>query len=427
MVQPISDDRTWLVNANLGIERVFYADPQGTGEVICSGNDGLFKISPAVKVGDKVQGLIGALDFRFGIYCLEPASAPQVLPVRSNPEMAKIPTLSAPTFSIATFNLADLFDTLDDPLSEDLVLSLPEYQRRLRKRALAIGQEMGAPAILALQEVENLTVLQDLVARPELQAAYNIVWQEGLDQRGLDVALLYRPDQVSLLSYQTRQGCTGLVDGLEPDGNDDPLSPQNTLTCDRDGDGLLDGNRLFSRPPLLVHLELRPTGAPGSLVDLWLVVCHFKSKVQDTSSIQYTLPRRLEQARFVAVLVAELLASHPATHLLVLGDLNDHPDSQPLAELFGRGLQNAMDWAESESRYTYIYRGISQTLDYVLVHPQPTWLPALVQAVHINADYPDTYLSDIDTPIRSSDHDPLVLTFASVKPSIYFPLSLALN
>jgi len=148
---------------------------------------------------------------------------------------------------------------------------------------------------------------------------------------------------VSLLGYQTLQGCTGLVDGLEPDGNDDPLNPQNALTCDRDGDGLLDGNRLFSRLPLLVHLELRPSGAPGGPVDLWLVVCHFKSKVQDTSAIPYTLPRRMEQARFVADLIAELLATHPATHLLVLGDLNDHPDSQPLAELFGRGLQNAMD------------------------------------------------------------------------------------
>jgi predicted extracellular nuclease len=417
-----SDDRTWLVNANLGVERVFYADSRGTGEVVCSGDDGLFKVTPAAQVGDQIQGLVGALDFRFSAYCLEPALAPQVLPDHSSSERAEPSAASIPAFSLSTFNLAGLFDTLDDPLTEDQVLSLTEYQRRLRKRALAIGQELGHPAIIALQEVENLTVLQDLIARPELQASYSIVWQEGLDQRGLDVALLYRPDQVSLVDFQTRQGCTGLVDGLEPDGNDDPLNPQNALTCDLNGDGILDGNRLFSRPPLLVHLTARPSGALTADLDLWLIVCHLKSKVQDTSTIQYTLPRRLEQARFVADLAEEVLASHPTTHLVVLGDLNDHPDSQPLSEFFRRGFRNAMDWAEEEHRYTYIYQGISQTLDYVLMFPQPDWLALLVKPAHINADFPDTYLSDIDTPIRSSDHDPMVVNFTPVEPSVFFPM-----
>ena len=417
-----AEDQTWLVNANLGIERVFYGDPRGAGEVICSGDDGLFKINPQAKAGDAVQNLVGVLDFRFGVYCVEPAAAPLVLPAATQPEISGFSTSDPPSFSLATFNLEGMFDTLDDPLTEDPLISLTEYQRRLRKHALAIGQEIGHPALLAVQEVENLTVLQDLVARPEMQASYAILWQEGLDRRGLDVALLYRPDQVNILSYQSRQSCTGLQDGLEPDGNDDMANPQNALTCDRDGDGLLDGNRLFSRPPLLVHLLARPAGAPASYVDLWLIVCHFKSKIQDTSTIQYTLPRRLEQARFVAGLAEEILSADPLANLVVLGDLNDHPDSQPLAEFFGRGFRNAMNWAEKEERYTYIYRGISQTLDYLLLYPQPTLLPFSVKPVHINADYPASYLKDIDTPNRSSDHDPIVVSFTPVEPTIYLPL-----
>jgi hypothetical protein len=315
-----------------------------------------------------------------------------------------------------------MFDTLDDPLTEDPVISLSEYQRRLRKHALAIGQEMGHPAILAVQEAENLTVLQDLVARPEMQASYAILWQEGIDRRGLDVALLYRPDQVNILSYQSRQSCTGLQDGLEPDGNDDMANPQNALTCDRDGDGQLDGNRLFSRPPLLVHLLARPSGTSPSPVDLWLIICHLKSKVQDTSTIQYTLPRRLEQARFVAGLADEVLSADPLANLVVLGDLNDHPDSQPLAEFLGRGFRNTMNWAEIGDRYTYIFQGISQTLDYVLLYPQPTLLPVSVKPVHINADYPASYRDDIDTPQRSSDHDPIVVNFTPVEPTVFLPL-----
>jgi predicted extracellular nuclease len=205
-----------------------------------------------------------------------------------------------------------------------------------------------------VQEVENLTVLQDLVARPEMQASYSIVWQEGVDRRGLDVAMLYRPDQVNIISYQSRQACTGLVDGLEPDGNDDLANPQNALTCDRDSDGKLDGNRLFSRPPLLVHLLARPSGPSPKAVDMWVVVCHYKSKIQDTSTIQYTLPRRLEQARYVANLAQEILSADPSTNIVVLGDLNDHSDSQPMAEFSGRGYQNAMSLAQEEERYTFI-------------------------------------------------------------------------
>jgi len=199
-------------------------------------------------------------------------------------------------------------------------------------------------------------------------------------------------------------------------------NPQNALTCDRDGDGQLDGNRLFSRPPLLVHLLARPSGASPSPVDLWLIVCHFKSKIQDTSTIQYTLPRRLEQARFVAGLAEAVLSADPLANLVVLGDLNDHPDSQPLAEFLGRGFRNTMNGAEKGDRYTYIFQGISQTLDYVLLYPQPTLLPVSVKPVHINADFPASYLDDIDTPQRSSDHDPLVVNFTPVEPTVFLPL-----
>jgi len=419
-----SDERTWLTHGDLGIERVLYGDPRGVSEVICAGDDGLFKIQPAARVGDAVEELTGALDYRLGIYCVEAAIAPTLIPADSTPEIKPLPARSRPAFEMATFNLEGMFDTVDDPLTEDPLISLSEYQRRLRKHALAIGQEMGNPAILAVQEVENLTVLSDLVARPEMQAYYTMIWQEGIDRRGLDVALLYRTDQVNILGYQSRQGCTGLVDGIEPDGNDDLENPQNTLTCDQDGDGTLDGNRLFSRPPLVVHLLARPSGAPTPYVELWLIICHFKSKVQDTASVQYTLPRRLEQARFTASLADEILASNPLANVAVLGDLNDYPDSPPLTAILERGLQNAMNWAAAGQRYSYIYQGVSQTLDYVLVYPQPTLLAQAVGPIHINADYPDSYQRQSDTPLRSSDHDPIVVSFTPVSPTLYLPLAL---
>ena len=62
-------------------------------------------------------------------------------------------------------------------------------------------------------------------------------------------------ERVQVLEFQARQGCTPLVDGLGPDGNGDVNDPQNEITCDSDGDGHLDGNRLFSRPPLVALLR----------------------------------------------------------------------------------------------------------------------------------------------------------------------------
>jgi predicted extracellular nuclease len=173
---------------------------------------------------------------------------------------------------------------------------------------------------------------------------------------------------------------------------------------------------------LLVHLLARPSGTSPSPVDLWLIVCHFKSKIQDTSTIQYTLPRRLEQARFVAGLAQGVLSADPLANLVVLGDLNDHPDSQPLAEFLGRGFWNTMNGAEIGDRYTYIFQGISQTLDYVLLYPKPALLPVSVEPVHINADFPASYLDDIDTPQRSSDHDPIVVNFAPAEPTVFLPV-----
>jgi predicted extracellular nuclease len=301
------------------------------------------------------------------------------------------------------------------------VLSGPEYHRRLEKRAWAIHEALGEPAILAVQEAENLNVLAALVDRPEIQADYHVLLAEGPDERGLDLALLYQADRVQVYQASAPQACTALVDGLGPDGNGDVLSPLNNLTCDRDGDQSLDGNRLFSRPPLVAHLRLTLPGATN-YHDLWLITNHLKSKVEDGYTVQYTLPRRLEQARFVAGLAREILSTDPDASLVVLGDLNDHPDSQPLLELTAPGLENAAFRLPRARQYTYNHQGVSQTLDYILFQAQLPLVFHTIQAVPINADFPDSWRSESAGYYRSSDHDPLWVEIAAIYPWIYLPM-----
>jgi len=429
------DDRSWIVRADMGLERIFYNDPRGTGEIICVDDGGLFEISPEVRVGNRVNDLLGAMDYSGGDFCLQLFSQPLVIqttrqtiePLLALPEFRGVSASEAggcdTHLHIATFNLANLFDTYDDPDTEDTILSASEYQTRLTKRARAIHEILAEPEIIALQEAENYEVIQALVNRPEIESDYQIVWQDSPDVRGLDLGLLFQPDRVQLIGSQVRQACTKLVDGLGPDGNRDVYNPQNAITCDTDGDGVWDGNRLFSRPPMIVQLHIVISGCANEnsgypitdddALDVWILNNHWKSKLQDTETTEYTLPRRIEQAHFVASLVEEIISTNPGAILVVLGDLNDHHDSQPL-EIITNNLDNLFERVPSQDKYTYIYHGVSQTLDHALVRPQLPIAAVNFTALHINADFPAIFESVTDSYYRSSDHDMLLFGFAKL-------------
>ncbi|MFQ5616771.1 MAG: endonuclease/exonuclease/phosphatase family protein [Anaerolineales bacterium] len=426
---------TFVVRADLGISRVFRDDAAGTGEVVPVGEGGPFKIAPDAAVGDQVLGLLGVLDYSFGAYHLQLLAPPTLLSggtgLYRSPAPTKAPATSVmqqPSspfpFRIATLNLHNLFDTADDPNTQDTVLSGGDYQKKLTKLALTIHDELGEPVLVAVQEAENDAVLQALVNR--LEADYGFLWEDGPDVRGIDLALLYQTGRVTVFSYETRQGCTTLIDGLGPDGNLDVQNPSNAVTCDTDGDGVNDGNRLFSRPPLLAQVQVCETACgSGNVRDLWLIAVHLKSKSQDTDDSEYTLPRRLEQAQFLADLYQELVNAGPDAEVIVLGDFNDYFSSSPLAALTGAGLANLLSFVPHDERYTFIYRGVSQTLDHVLVSqallaaPGEGLFPGIM---HVNADYPASLEGDDAIPTRASDHDPVVVDFVVLTEAIYLPV-----
>ncbi|MFC2052851.1 hypothetical protein ACFLV7_00935 [Chloroflexota bacterium] len=287
--------RSWLVRSDLGIERVFQDDPMGTGEIICVEDNGLFKISPDVSVGNGVEGLVGVLDYSYGVYCMQLVEAPVIVTSTLDTLLLKpmrVVDEEFFQFDVSTFNLWNLFDTEDDPDTDDSELEPSEYRRRLQKRALAIHDELGEPAIIAVQEAENQRVLLDLVDRGEIETEYGFLWEDGPDRRGLDIALLYDVDRVQIIDYEIQQRCTSLVDGLGPDGNHDVTHPENEFTCDVDGDGELDGNRLFSRPPLVVHLRVCVASCQEELIEnidtysgsteIWMLINHWRSATLGT-------------------------------------------------------------------------------------------------------------------------------------------------
>lgn len=129
-------------------------------------------------------------------------------------------TMSAQSVSkshiIGFYNLENLFDTYHDQGKNDYQF-LPDgsnnwteakYEKKLHNMATvirAMADDNGRfHTILGISEIENRHVVEDLVSQPEIaKANYQIVHYDGPDRRGVDVALLYRPDQFTLLESRS--------------------------------------------------------------------------------------------------------------------------------------------------------------------------------------------------------------------------------
>ena len=108
------------------------------------------------------------------------------------------------SLTIVELNCENLFDYFDDEGKDDAEY-LPEATRHWTKKRYwrklnNIAQELiscsddGIPDLIALCEVENDSVVHDLLRRSLLRnAGYEYLMTSSPDLRGIDVALLYSP------------------------------------------------------------------------------------------------------------------------------------------------------------------------------------------------------------------------------------------
>ena len=117
----------------------------------------------------------------------------------------------------AFYNFENFYDTIDNPLVDDEEF-LPSgakhysssiYQKKVSNLAPVV-QKIGTdinddgPAILGAVEIENDTVLQDLIKHPLLKnRGYLFVHENSKDLRGIDVALLYQPKYFTPLNHKS--------------------------------------------------------------------------------------------------------------------------------------------------------------------------------------------------------------------------------
>lgn len=118
--------------------------------------------------------------------------------------------------SIFFYNVENLFDTIDDPKTFDdsrtphgkdkwhakrYNLKLDHLARVIR--SFGPNSAFKGPDLLGLCEVENHSVLNDLIHHPELlDFQYRIIHGDSPDERGMDVALLYKQSAFIPISFQ---------------------------------------------------------------------------------------------------------------------------------------------------------------------------------------------------------------------------------
>ena len=143
--------------------------------------------------------------------------------------------------AIGFYNLENLFDTIDDPLTNDAEF-LPDganqwtserYEKKLANMSKVISlvaKEYGNCVVMGVSEIENERVMLDLVNHPNLKPLnYGVVHHDSPDRRGVDVALIYQKDRFTVLdvvpyrlytddtSFRTRDQLLvkGLIDGTD--------------------------------------------------------------------------------------------------------------------------------------------------------------------------------------------------------------------
>lgn len=224
-------------------------------------------------------------------------------------------------YGVGFYNLENLFDTINNNGKYDLEFSPSgarqwdgrKYWSKIRNLAYAISQmtspttPMG-PAVLGVSEVENRSVLDDLVRDPQIRKwGLQVVHHDSPDRRGIDVGLLYNP---RFFRFESVTNHTLVIPG-NPDFR---TRDQMCVT------GLL-GDRRVS-----------------------IIVNHWPSRLGGQEQSSYLREAAAGLSKHIA---DSVWAVDPERGVIIMGDLNDDPDDRSLVVSLG-AKKNSKDVAPHE-------------------------------------------------------------------------------
>jgi hypothetical protein len=219
---------------------------------------------------------------------------------------------------VAFYNLENFYDTVDNPYvnDEEFLPGGPKnynskiYSTKVEHLATVISQigtEVNAdgPALLGVAEIENDTVLNNLIHHPLLkQRNYSFVHYDSRDYRGVDVALIYNPKYFKVVASRKLF----------------VLIPSGTKQA------------FFTRDVLWVKGSLN-----GDTINVF--VNHWPSRV---GGEQRSAPARAAAAMVDKRFIDSIEKINAGTKVIVMGDLNDDPISPSVTKVLGakENIQN---------------------------------------------------------------------------------------
>ncbi len=246
-------------------------------------------------------------------------------------------------YTIAFYNLENLFDTTDDPntFDDDFTpkgrknWNLKRYKRKIKKIGNVIAQigterSHHSPAIVGVVEVENKVVLNDLVQSKNLiNHQYGIVHYDSPDERGIDVALLYKKELFELLHSETFPLY---------------LSSKN-------------GKRDYTRDILLVKGNLN-----GELI--YVLVNHWPSR--KTGSYE-TDEKRIKAAQLSRHIIAKINEETVNAKIIIMGDFNDDPTSKSVKNyLVNTDFYNPMERLINKGKGSSSHKKVWHLFDQII-------------------------------------------------------------
>lgn len=232
---------------------------------------------------------------------------------------------------IAFYNVENLFDTIDGENDDAEFLpggknswdtqKFNEKITHIREVLLALNK----PIIAGFSEIENYGVVRKIISHKDFKN-YGIVHYESPDARGIDVAMIYDSSKLTLLE-------SGKIRFILP-GEQKPTT----------------------RDILWAKYQ-------GKKSIFYVTVNHWPSRrggADDTDA------KRVKAAETVGHFIDSLLKMDPESKIILLGDLNDHPENNSV-QLLNKTLSPMITKSSGEFGGTYNYNNEWGILDHILI------------------------------------------------------------
>ncbi len=205
------------------------------------------------------------------------------------------------------YNIENFFDIYDDSTTKDENFTPDTHlnwnEFRFEKKATNIFKVIAAlgamrpPEIIGFAEVENAEVLKYLTQKTPLSKFdYQIVHQDSPDQRGIDVALIYRSNNIKLLTNEYIE----------------VRFPFDTAMKTRD----------------ILYTKLQI----GDSSKVHFYINHWSSRF---GGIGATHEKRNVAAAALRLHIDSILHIDSCTQIIIAGDFNDNPDDVSIKNVLG--------------------------------------------------------------------------------------------